>query len=110
MNSAIAIIVLVTFFPMQIYAGSFDGFATDTQYERFFPRGPDAPAVPSYQNKLLDEPSKGVPAENSRTNWWLWGGLGLAAVLGCVVVLAAGGSKSGSSSGGTTTTTVTGSW
>lgn len=118
MNRIITIIVLATFFPMQLYATNFNdfNFESPTQREFFVPRGPDKPEVqysPDLNVKILEEPPKGVSAENSDTKWWLWGGL--AAVAGGIVALIAGGSKgggstSGSGGGGTATTTVTGSW
>lgn len=121
MKRIIAIVVLTTFFPMQLYAGSgvFSDFndSTGTQREFFVPRGPE-PEVQRYRDldgKILEEPPKSVEAENSGTNWWLWGGL--AAVAGGIVALVAGGGKSGGGTSGggggggsTTTTTVTGSW
>lgn len=111
MNRVIAIIVLATFFPMQIYAAGFDGFSTDTQYERFFPRGPEAPAAPSYRkgsDKLLEEPPKGAVAETAGFNWWLWGGL--AVLVGGVVAALAGGSKGGGGAPPATTGSGTVTW
>lgn len=108
MNRVIAIIMLALFPPPQLYAASFTGFGTDTQVEYFVPRGPDLPkneyVVPKPPEKLqeqrdqkltekiLEEPPKVVGAENSDTNWWLWGGL--AVVAGGVAALAAGGGGS----------------
>jgi hypothetical protein len=128
MIRVITIIVLATFFPMQLYAVDFGGFGTDTQIEYFVPRGPDKPKYESVvpkppeklkeqrdqklTEKILEEPPKAAGVEKSGTNWWLWGGL--VVVAGGVAALAAGGggSKNGGvpAAGGTTTTTVTGSW
>ncbi len=115
MNRIITIIVLATFFPMQLYAVDFSGFNDSTSTEYFVPNSPDRKPEPKWDdprlsNKIMEEPPKS--AENSGTNWWLWGGLGLAAVAGGLIALAAGGGKSSGSSGGGVggTTTVTGSW
>lgn len=118
MNRVITLLVLVTFFPMQLYAFDSSGFSRDTQIDYFVPRGPDKVQEPDNKltEKILEPPPKTTHEENSGTNWWMWGGVGLLAVAGGVAALAIGGSKDGGStnSGGggasTSTTTVTGSW
>lgn len=106
------IIVLTVISPLQLYAADFRGFSQDTQIEYFVPRPPDRPQ--GLSEKILENPPKGTDAESSGTNWWLWGGLGLAVVAGGIAAIASIGSKSGGSPaagpGGTATTTVTGSW
>lgn len=118
MIRVIAIIVLAVFFPMQLYAvnfGEFD-YKSNTENEYFVPRGPDNPQGQrnnELSEKILEGPPKTGSAEISGTNWWLWGGLGLAATVVGLAAIAVGGSKSGGSAnsgGGLTTTTVTGSW
>ncbi len=117
MIRVIAMIVLTTFYPMQLYAIDFSGFNTDTQIEYFVPRPPDKPQVQrdnQLAEKILADPPKAAVAESSGTNWWLWGGLAAVAV-GVIAVVAGGGgggggSTSSSSGGGKTTTTVSGSW
>lgn len=120
MKRIIAIVVLATFSPLQLYAGTgiFSDFndSSSTQREYFVPRGPDKPAVQPYRDldgKILEKPPKSIEEENTGTNWWLWGGL--AVVAGGVAALVGGGAKGGGSSssgggGGGGTTTVTGSW
>lgn len=97
---------------MQLYAIDLRGLSQDTQIEYFVPRTPDKPQ--ELTEKILGEPPKGTDTTNSGTNWWLWGGIGLAVVAVGVAALASSGSKSGDSTGGSggsgTSTTVTGSW
>lgn len=116
MIRAISIMMLAALLPEQLYAYDFRGLSTDTQMEYFVPRPSDKPQEQNDRKlteKIREEPPKGADAENSGTNWWLWGGLGLAAVAGGLAALVSVGSKGGGStvsSGGSTTTTVTGSW
>lgn len=116
MNQIIAIIVLLTFFPMQLFAFDAGGFSKDTQIDYFVPRDPDK-AKENDQNlndKILEN-SPTANGTNSGINWKLWGGVGLLAVVGGILAVVSSGSKGGSTSnsdGGqtSTTTTVTGSW
>lgn len=112
MSRVIALIVLVTFFPMHLYALDFRGLGSDTQIEYSVPRTEERSPEQKLAEKVMEPPPKVAEAESTGTNWWMWGGL--AVVAGGVVALAAGVSKGGGGTGGggggSTTTTVTGSW
>ena len=86
MNRVIAMLVLATFSPMQLYALDFSGFSRDTQIDYFVPRGPDKVQKPDNKltEKILEPPQKTTHEENSGTNWWMWGVVGLLAVAGGV--------------------------
>lgn len=110
MNKVVAIMLLVTFFPLQVCADSFDGFRTNTQYEMFYERPKDPPKeLPD--NALRETLLEGKHGEvkNSPYKWYLWGGVGLAVVIAVVAVVAGGSSKK-DSPGAPALSTVKGSW
>jgi hypothetical protein len=120
MNKLITAIVLATLLPMQSYAAIQLDFDPVEQEHLGSPS--TAPATPvlkpqiapvdkKLEDKTLSEKVQEAPpktVEKSGTNWWLWGGLGLAVIVGGVVALAGGGGSSPSP--GASTSTVTGSW
>jgi hypothetical protein len=125
MNKLIAALILATFLPMQSYAAvqlDFD----PVELEHLGSSSPPSTAAPvlkpqiapaekkQQEDKTLSEKVQEAPpktVEKSGTNWWLWGGLGLAVIVGGVVALAGGGGGGGSSpSPSASTSTVTGSW
>lgn len=111
MNKIIALVVLAAFLPLQAYAASFEGFTSDTQFERFYPRTGDKP--PDITEKELNEKiqaEEASSASKSGFNWYLWGGIGAAAIAVSVIVVVMGGSKGGSSAAPASTASVTGSW
>lgn len=89
---------MVSLSPAQLHALDFRGLTNDTQIEYFVPRPPEKPQEQGDQKlseKIREAPLKGSDTESSGTNWWLWGGLGLAVISVGVIALVAGGSKSG---------------
>lgn len=114
MIRAITIIVLFVFLPVQVHAAV--GFDFDPIESELIIKPPvihQERPVKDLNDKLIEMPPQHSSVAKSRTNWWLWGTVGLLAVAGGVLALSVGGSKGGGSSNkgvGASTSTVTGSW
>jgi hypothetical protein len=106
----IAIIVIITLLPLQALAGI--GLELEPVEKEHLIR--KQPVIKREQpdttltEKLKETPPAPTTEAKSGTNWWLWGGLGLAAVVGGVVALS--GSSKKSSDASTPPSTVAVSW
>lgn len=113
MYRIIVMIVVAALIPMQVFAVDFSGFSKGTSTEYVVPRVPDKTPEPLDQvlvERPLSQPPKAPVGEKSATNWWLWGGVGLAIIVGSALAFSGGGGGSSSSGPPPSTTTVTGSW
>jgi hypothetical protein len=128
MMRSIALIVLIALLPMQVYGLELDPMEKEllTPPSRLVPaiqRPPetDVPdlSTPSIKqrkeqrtlsNIMTEAPPKPVVEEKSGTNWWLWGGIGLAVVAGAALALGGGGGGGSTSSSAANNSGVNVTW
>lgn len=116
-----SMIMLAVLFPMQVHAVDLSGFNKGTSTEYVVPRTPENKTPEELERQKIEEqlaaaPPKPIVVDKSPTNWWLWGSIGLAVLVGSALAFSGGGGGGGNSpppsgGGGTpTTSTVSGAW
>jgi hypothetical protein len=103
MCRVIAVIFLAVLFPLQVNAASFGGFNSGFQTDYVIPRAPEKKTPEEIEQQKLAEQlavqaPKPAAVDKSPTNWWLWGGVGLAVLVGSALAFSGGGGGGGSSS------------